>query len=131
MRDTAHPSNEEYARIGYTATGRTRHIIDDYSKPGRAFDRSVCNTKVRDLDDMMEEFDLNIEDIEELDERSWCTKCEKWLRTMTHLQSQGKKTAVPDAVLDVWSEEFGFTKSNTGLAVVIDMAEWKKAHGRS
>ena len=112
--------------LGFTATGSNKHIIDQWNRQGKST-RSVCNIYVRDIDEMVSEFNLGNDEVDKLLQMKWCSRCQKWLKTMRYFRSMGKETIVPGDVIDVLSKELGY---DTGAsAQIIDFAGWKKSHG--
>ena len=113
-------------RFGYTATGRVRHVIDDWNVNPRQ--KSMCNIVVRDIEEMAESFGLGSQEISLMCGLDWCEKCGKWLKTMRYLRSRGKLLGIPSAVIDYLSRDYGLDEED--LADVIDFAAWKQARGR-
>jgi len=125
MSNQTHHSEADEVRFGFTATGSAMHIIDDWSDS--RFTKSVCNIKVRDWDEMVEQFSLDDTSADDLLRYDWCGRCEKWLKKMRYFQSMGISAEAPDWVIDALLEHMGYVTE--GLAVVIDFNEWKKNRG--
>lgn len=125
MSNQPDQTEPKQVRFGFTATGSSVHVIDDWGN-NRA-QKSMCNIVVRDWDEMVKQFGLEEDEATGLLRLDWCGKCDKWLKRMRYLNSMGVPTEVPEWVIKTLSIEFGYANEN--LAEVINFLEWKEAKG--
>jgi len=115
---------DERVEAGYTPTGATKHLLETWDKTSKE-SRTICNSVARTLDQMVDQFNLSQQDADRLRDLPWCSRCTKWVESMTAMHSRGVKTKASEDIVQSAALLMGLEKKEE-LAKVIVLADWKK-----